>query len=226
MMIVQHHYHHRWSGSLIPGNGINKRDTRYREVERRNRTIRITMNSTTSTAATGDNARNDVILRRASTSDDFDSFKQLCREFNEWLQLRHNFDLSWQDFEKEMNNLPYPYGEPEGFIFLAMLGDQIAGCVALKPLPLAINVQQGIRVCEMKRLFVKETSRGLGIGKQLVETCLASARELPYDLMVLDTIPRLTSANKIYQQVGFTPRDSYYSNTEEEVIYYELALKP
>ena len=180
-----------------------------------------------STTTNGEHTGKNIILRRASSKDDINAFKHLCREFNEWLQLRHNFDLSWQDFDKEMDNLPYPYGEPEGFIILAMLGDQIAGCVALKPLPSAINVQQGVRVCEMKRLFVKESLRGLGIGQQLVETCLSSARKLPYDLMVLDTIPRLTSANKIYQQFGFIPRqEAYYGNTEEEVIYYELALKP
>ena len=162
-----------------------------------------------------------IVLRKASTKDDFAEFRKLAIEFHDWLQ----FDLSWQNFGKEMDNLPHPYGEPEGFIILAMLNDELAGCVALKPLPSAIDVhERNMKVCEMKRLFVRESAQGRGVGRELIEKCIAWGKELHYDLMVLDTIPRLEAANSLYQKFGFTPRGAYYGNPVEGVIYYELSL--
>jgi GNAT superfamily N-acetyltransferase len=51
----------------------------------------------------------------------------------------------------------------------------------------------------MKRLFVKPEVRGASVGFRLVESITQRARELGYARIVLDTLPRLASASKIYQ---------------------------
>ena len=164
----------------------------------------------------------EACVRRADgrSEEDMATFKRLAMQYHEWL----NEDLCFQSFDQEMASLPRPYSEPDGFILLAELGGEVAGCVALKPLPAAIGTGEA-RVCEMKRLFVPGKFRGRGIGKLLVKSCIDLARGLGlYDLMVLDTLERLSAANAVYAQAGFTTRGPYYGNPLAGVLYYELAI--
>ncbi|MFZ0341412.1 MAG: GNAT family N-acetyltransferase, partial [Gaiellaceae bacterium] len=86
------------------------------------------------------------------------------------------------DPEAELAALPAGYDA----ILLAHDGEEIAGCVALRPL------EDG--VCEMKRLFVRPTARGSGAGRALVEAAVARAQELGYAAIRLDTLPTMDAA--------------------------------
>ncbi|MDW6004251.1 GNAT family N-acetyltransferase [Vibrio mangrovi] len=59
-------------------------------------------------------------------------------------------------------------------------------------------------ICELKKLFLLPESRGLGIGKQLVQTCLDYARHKNYHRCYLDTLSSMHSAIRLYEQFGFT----------------------
>ena len=80
------------------------------------------------------------------TKGDIQQIKLLFEEYAASL----DFNLSFQNFEEELANLPGDYAPPEGRLLLAWWDDQIAGCVALRK----IN-QEG---CEMKRLYVRPHS--------------------------------------------------------------------
>jgi ribosomal protein S18 acetylase RimI-like enzyme len=149
----------------------------------------------------------------AHTPDHTPTVRQLFIEYQQWL----NFSLCFQGFDKELAELPGTYSPPNGRIYIALSDEQIAGCIALRPMN-----EQGI--CEMKRLFVREEFRGKGIGRMLAERIIADALEIGYRTMRLDTLQRMETARAIYTQLGFTVIPKYYDNPMDEVVYMELRL--
>jgi GNAT superfamily N-acetyltransferase len=69
-------------------------------------------------------------LRAARWPDDLELVRALFREYASGL----DFDLGFQDFERELETLPGDYAPPRGALFLAWTCGDAAGCVALRPL--------------------------------------------------------------------------------------------
>ena len=113
-------------------------------------------------------------------------------------------DLSYQDFTAEVATMPGKYAPPSGELLPARddHGEPL-GCVALRPLPAS-------GCCEMKRLYVSPQSRGLGLGRALVDAILDVARRIGYREMRLDTLPAMAEAISLYKQAGFMPIGPYY----------------
>ncbi len=150
--------------------------------------------------------------------------RELFLEYAKWL----GFDLCFQGFQEELETLPGKYAPPEGRILLALdspdpLKGQAhaavlepAGVVALRPL--------GEGVCEMKRFWVRPPYRGKGLGRELGTRIVEAARQIGYSEMVLDTLPQMEAARKVYLSLGFEVCEPYYHNPRDEVVYMRKAL--
>jgi putative acetyltransferase len=156
----------------------------------------------------------------------------LFREYASALSV----DLRFQDFEKELAELPGHYAPPDGRLFLAFLEDATkaqqgsissassasstsprpAGCIALR--------RMDSTTCEMKRLYVRSEFRGHGVGRALAEALIQSAREIGYQRMRLDTLPEMAGAQILYQSLGFREIEPYRFNPIPGTRYLELAL--
>ena len=140
-----------------------------------------------------------------------------ARELFEEYQAGLGIDLCFQDFDKELAELPGKYVPPSGRLFLAVEGDRMAGCVALR------EIEPG--VCEMKRLYVRPEFRGTGLGRTLAEQVIQAAREIAYRHMRLDTLPgKMDRAIAMYRSFGFKEIEPYYSNPVAGALFMELEL--
>jgi putative acetyltransferase len=128
-----------------------------------------------------------------------------------------NFDLCFQDFNKELAELPGDYAPPRGRLLLARVSGAVAGCAALHPLDGA--------TCEMKRLYVRPAFRGKRVGLALAQNIIAEAREIGYRRMRLDTVaPVMQEAVAMYRQFGFREIAPYRTNPIAGALYMELDL--
>ena len=126
------------------------------------------------------------------------------------------FDLGFQDFARELDTLPGEYAPPSGALLVAFCNGQLGGCVAMRLL-------RG-SVCEMKRLYVRHSFRGKGVGRALAERAIAAARERGYRAMRLDTLPWMQEAIALYRSLGFVPIPPYRHNPIAGAQFLELAL--
>jgi ribosomal protein S18 acetylase RimI-like enzyme len=124
-------------------------------------------------------------------------------------------DLSFQDFERELAELPGEYVPPAGRLLLA-LDAEPAGCVALRPF------EPG--VCEMKRLYVRPAHRGSGLGRLLAQAIVEAGRDAGYERMRLDTLPSMAAARGLYRSLGFVEIEAYRHNPIHGTTYFERAL--
>src|SRR5687768_17802920 len=138
----------------------------------------------------------------ASRDADYAAFGVLVREYVEWCRARFAQDswlidaaLSHQALDHELETLQTRYGPPSGKAFLARRDGEVVGCGAYR--------RRSDEFCEMKRLFVPDRFRGLGLGRKLSAALIASAKDDGFKLMRLDTAAQMSEAVALYEAIGF-----------------------
>ncbi|KAF2716744.1 acetyltransferase [Polychaeton citri CBS 116435] len=156
-----------------------------------------------------------VIVTQVSSLRDISDVETLFKDYAQALGI----DLSFQDFEAELESLPGKYAPPTGALLLARFEDtgQAVGCVGLRAF-------DGNEVCEMKRLYVDPKGRGTGLGKVLSSAIVSEARRLRYRAMRLDSLVDMTSAQAIYAHLGFVEIPPYRVNPIQGARFFELDL--
>jgi ribosomal protein S18 acetylase RimI-like enzyme len=154
-----------------------------------------------------------LLIKRVISKNQIALIHNLFLEYADYLGI----DLEFQGFKNELNNLPGEYSEPEGCLLLAFCNNQLSGCVALRKIDRI--------TCEMKRLYVRQKSRGKGIAKALSKKIIEIAKKVGYKYMRLDTLPSMKEAISLYLSLGFEEINAYRYNPIEGAKFFELKLK-
>jgi len=142
-----------------------------------------------------------------------DDVRRLFREYQSVLGV----DLGFQGFEEELATPRGAYAPPRGTLLLACAGSETLGCVGVRPLDTGR--------CEMKRLYVAARRTWAGPRPATVRA-IAFARASDYQEMVLDALPQMAEAGRLYAALGFTECVAYYENRLPGTRYLSLALVP
>ena len=106
---------------------------------------------------------------------------------------------------------------PHGAFLLAISDGLPVGCVGVKG--------SGGGACEIKRLWVSPSERGLGLGRRLMAEAEAAARGLSITKLRLDTNRALPEAINMYRRSGWTEIERFNDDPYAD-FFFEKTIDP
>ncbi len=97
---------------------------------------------------------------------------------------------------------------PGAVLWVAEYDGQIRGCCGIYPTD---QLPEGC--AELVKFYLHRESRGLGIGRQLMEQSIASAREMGYTQLYIESLPEYNHAVRMYERAGFRMLDAPLGNS-------------
>ncbi len=159
----------------------------------------------------------EIVVREAVGAGDIAAVRRLLQAYGEYLAANPAgaANICIEGYAQELERLSDKYA----VLLLATVDGAAAGCVALRRIP-----TDGL-ACEMKRLWVDGTFRGLGLGRRLVEDAIDWAKRQGFETMYLDTVPAaMPEANRLYAAMGFERVERYNENPLPGVEFFRLGL--
>ena len=90
------------------------------------------------------------------------------------------------------------YDKQKSIYFVVEIDGKIFGGAGVSQLD---NSEENI--CELQKMYFLQEARGKGIGFEMIQKCLAKAKEFGYDKCYLETLPEMLAAQSLYKKVGF-----------------------
>jgi putative acetyltransferase len=104
--------------------------------------------------------------------------------------------------DEELHQLPASYAERGGELWIARAeSGELLGTAGMYPL--------SPTMFELRKMYLRPASRGLGLGKQLLDTCVAWTTSRGGTHIVLDTMEKMTRAIAFYEAHGFVRDDTH-----------------
>ncbi|MBP9792456.1 MAG: GNAT family N-acetyltransferase [Flavobacterium sp.] len=100
--------------------------------------------------------------------------------------------------DPELDMMFETYSKPNSAYFVVENEGKIIGCAGIAPL-----ANGAPEICELQKMYFLSETRGLGIGAQMMETCLNKAKEFGFEKCYLETMPYMEAAQKLYKKSGF-----------------------
>ncbi|MDN3725435.1 GNAT family N-acetyltransferase [Aequorivita sp. SDUM287046] len=100
--------------------------------------------------------------------------------------------------DKSLDCMFETYQKPKGVYFVVEENGKIIGGAGVAQLD---NFDGN--VCELQKMYFLPEARGRGVGAQMMEFCVAKAREFGFEKIYLETMEYMTHAQKLYKQAGF-----------------------
>jgi putative acetyltransferase len=96
------------------------------------------------------------------------------------------------------DNLYKLFQAPKSILWVAEINGNVAGCCGIYPTP---GLDENC--VELVKFYLLKEARGKGIGKELMQKCIETAREFGYTQLYLESLPQFARAVRIYEDQGF-----------------------
>ena len=116
--------------------------------------------------------------------------------------------------ERDLREIEERYAGARAGFWVAEVGGAIVGSVAVRC--------REAKTCELKRLYVRASLRGTGLGQRLYAQAEAFARSAGYTRIWLDSSRRFAKAHRLYERNGFVLLERLDNDWEDNV--YEKTL--
>ena len=103
------------------------------------------------------------------------------------------------------------YQRQRSLYFVAIADGEVVGGAGVAPLAGADPL-----TCELQRMYLRADVRGRGIGRALLQQCLAAARQFLYVRCYLETIKQMHDALEFYGRHGFRDLQAPLGRTGHE----------
>jgi putative acetyltransferase len=100
------------------------------------------------------------------------------------------------------------YDKPKATYFVIEENGKIIGGAGVSQLENSTE-----NICELQKMYFLKEARGKGLGLQMIEKCLATAKEFGYSNCYLETLPEMLVAQRLYNKVGFEYISAPMGNT-------------
>lgn len=110
--------------------------------------------------------------------------------------------------DEALDYMTQTYKKDDRVYFVVASENEIYGGAGIAPL----DNYKG-NVCELQKMYFLKEARGKGFGSQMMEKCLAFAKQAGFDQCYLETLPYMKDARKLYRKVGFKNLDKPLGNT-------------
>lgn len=121
----------------------------------------------------------------------------------------------------ELRDMYSAYSGDRAVFYVVVVDDVVLGTGGIGPL-----AGGAVNTCELKKMYFMPELRGHGYGTQLMGYCLADARRYGYNYCYLETVDRMTAANRLYLKYDFELLDGPMGGTGHSGCdrWYGLAL--
>jgi len=90
------------------------------------------------------------------------------------------------------------YNKPKSVYYVVENNGRIVGVAGIAPL-----ANEADSICELQKMYFLPETRGIGIGTEMMEVCIQSARNFGFEKCYLETMPFMLDAQKLYKKTGF-----------------------
>lgn len=135
-----------------------------------------------------------IVFRKVKKGDNLDLARMIRQVFKE-----HRAPESGTVYSDPTTDDLYGlFRKRKSVLWVAEIEDIPEGCCGIYP-------TEGLEknCAELVKYYLAEKARGKGTGRQLMELSIASAKDLGYEKLYLESMPHFSKAVRIYEKLGF-----------------------